>query len=63
MAYLPTTEQLIDDAQNYLDLDPRFFDQDEGSFEWWGRVVEFFKTADEINLRWDEESISFPRYV
>ena len=61
MAYIATTEQLVEECQQYLDYDPRFFDANEGAFTWWGKVVEFFKTADEITLNVDGQSVTFPR--
>ncbi|MBB5715866.1 hypothetical protein [Sphingomonas aerophila] len=61
MPYYPTQEQLIEDCRTFLDLDPRFFDQDVGCFTWWGRVVEFFKTNDEITLEYEGERITFSR--
>lgn len=61
MAYLATTQDLIEECQTWLDVDPRYFDQDEGCFTWWGKVVMFFKGRDEITLEVDGESISFPR--
>lgn len=43
-------EQLCQDAQDYLDLDPRFFDADEGSFEYDHTRVFFTKLPDHFVL-------------
>lgn len=39
-------EQLCQDAQEFLDLDPRFFDEDEGVFEYHYTKVMFTKLPD-----------------
>lgn len=61
MAYMATQADLIENCQEWLDADPRYFDQDEGAFTWWGKVVLFSKTSDEITLEYEGEIISFPR--
>ena len=43
-------QQLINDVTEYLDLDPRFWDKDEGSFEWDDFEVFFRKTPDVVFL-------------
>ncbi|MGN6376748.1 MAG: hypothetical protein ACTHMG_14515 [Sphingomonas sp.] len=43
-------EQLCQEAQEFLDYDPRFFDSEEGSFEWWGKRVYFVKSEDFFTL-------------
>ncbi|NML04296.1 hypothetical protein [Sphingomonas sp. G-3-2-10] len=39
-------EQLCSDAQEFLDSDPRFFNENEGSFEYHYERVFFTKTPD-----------------
>ena len=61
MPYYPATDQLVEEVQAYLETDPRFFLHDWGAFCWWDRMVLFERTEEEITLRWDGESITFPR--
>ena len=54
--------QLADEAQEFLDLDPRFWDRDEGSFEWSGQRVYFRKLVDRLFvMTWDGRSLEFTR--
>lgn len=39
-------EQLCSDAQEFLDTDPRFFDEDAGSFEYHSERIYFTKLPD-----------------
>ncbi len=43
-------EQLIQDVTEFLDLDPRFFNKDDGEFEYGGQTVFFRKTPNVIFL-------------
>ena len=63
MPYAATQEQLIEDCQNYLETDPRFFLEDEGAFTWWGKVVLFKRNDDEVTLDVDGDHITFPRFA
>jgi hypothetical protein len=45
-----TMQQLIQDVTEYLDLDPRFWDKDEGEFEYDGEQVFFRKLPDSVLL-------------
>jgi hypothetical protein len=43
-------DQLCNEVQEFLDADPRFFDTDEGSFEWNYERVYFTKLPDAFIL-------------
>lgn len=55
-------EQLAKDAQEYLDLDPRFWDCEEGSFVWWGEIVLFSKSGDWLVLEVQGCSVEVARF-
>ena len=43
-------QQLIQDATEYLDLDPRFWNKDDGEFEYDGETVFYRRLPDSILL-------------
>ncbi|MFX4087074.1 hypothetical protein ACKU27_18445 [Sphingobium yanoikuyae] len=43
-------QQLIQDVTEYLDIDPRFWNKDEGEFEYDGEQVFFRKLTDSVLL-------------
>ena len=55
------TEQLCSEVQEHLDADPRFFDQDEGVFEFYGERVHYVRLPDEFKLTIGGESITCVR--
>ncbi len=55
------TDQLCNEVQEFLDTDPRFFDQDEGSFEYHGERVHYVRLPDEFVLTIGQETISCVR--
>ena len=60
MAHLDL-ELLCSEAREYLDTDPRFFDAEEGSFEWWGERVFFTKLPDSFVLEVQGVEVSCAR--
>lgn len=54
-------KQLIQDVQEYLDIDPRFWNKDDGEFEYDGLIVHFRKLEDETLLFVDGVLWSAPR--
>jgi hypothetical protein len=54
-------EQLCSDVQEFLDTDPRFFDADEGSFEYHYERVYFTKLDDRFVLEVQGIEVRCPR--
>ena len=54
-------DQLIEEVSEYLDFDPRFWNKDDGQFEW-GEVTVFYrKTPNSIFLFIDGVFYEAPR--
>jgi len=54
--------QLCSDVQEFLDLDPRFFDQNEGCFPYWHTFCFFKKLPDEFVLTVEGETVHCVRH-
>ncbi len=52
------TDQLCSDVQEFLDVDHRFFDQDEGVFEYYGERVHYVRLCEEFVLTVGEETVT-----
>ena len=52
------TDQLCNEVQEFLDADHRFFDQNEGSFEFYGERVHYVRLPDEFVLTVGGETIT-----
>lgn len=55
-------EQLCSDVQEFLDSDPRFFDEDEGSFEYDAQRIYFTKLPDLFVLEVQGVEVSCMRF-
>ncbi len=55
------TDQLCNEVQEFLDADHRFFDQDEGVFEFYGERVHYVRLPDEFVLTVGSEIITCVR--